>query len=54
LEFYSGGLKRYSTKSMDLRPDSTFFLQQICGGAAGVGCVRKEKVGVELYFRMLR
>jgi hypothetical protein len=43
-------LKRYSTKSMDLRPGSTFFLEQIRGGAAGAGCVWLEKVGVELFF----
>jgi hypothetical protein len=43
-------LKRYSTKSMDLRPGSTFFLEQIRGGAAGAGCVWQEKVGVELFF----
>jgi hypothetical protein len=43
-------LKRYSTKSMDLRPGSTFFLEQIRGGAAEAGCVWQEKVGVELFF----
>jgi hypothetical protein len=35
---------------MDLRPGSTFFLEQIRGGAAGAGCVWQEKVGVELFF----
>jgi hypothetical protein len=43
-------LKRYSTKSMDSRPGSTFFLEQIRGGTAGAGCVWQEKVGVELFF----
>jgi hypothetical protein len=35
---------------MDLRLGSTFFLEQIRGGAAGAGCVWLEKVGVELFF----
>jgi hypothetical protein len=37
---------------MDLRPGSTFFLEQIRGGAAGAGCVWQKKVGVELFFQI--
>jgi hypothetical protein len=44
-------LKRYSTKSMDLRLGSTFFLEEICGGVAGAECVWQEKLRVELFFR---
>jgi hypothetical protein len=40
-------LKRYSTKSMDLRPGSTFFLEQIHGRAI---CVWQEKLAVKLVF----
>jgi hypothetical protein len=37
-------------KTMELGVCSTFFLKQIHGGAAGVGCVWRKKFGVELFF----
>jgi hypothetical protein len=37
-------------KTMELGVYSTFFLKQIHGGAAGVGCVWRRKFGVELFF----
>jgi hypothetical protein len=37
-------------KTMELGVCSTFFLEQIHGGAAGVGCVWRRKFGVELFF----
>jgi hypothetical protein len=37
-------------KTMELGVSSTFFLEQIHGGAAGVGCVWRRKFGVELFF----
>jgi hypothetical protein len=37
-------------KAMELGVCSTFFLEQIHGGAAGVGCVWRRKFGVELFF----
>jgi hypothetical protein len=43
-------LLRYSKKTMELGVCSTFFLEQIHGGAAGVGCVWLRKFGVELFF----
>jgi hypothetical protein len=45
-------LLRHSTKSMDLGSCSTFFSEQICGGAAGAGHVWLEKLGAELVFRI--
>jgi hypothetical protein len=37
-------------KTMELGVCSTFFLEQIHGGAAGVGCVWRRKFGVEPFF----
>jgi hypothetical protein len=37
-------------KTMELGVYSTFFLEQIHGGAAGVRCVWRRKFGVELFF----
>jgi hypothetical protein len=37
-------------KTMELGVCSTFFLEQIHGGAAGVGCVWQKKFGVELFY----
>jgi hypothetical protein len=39
-------LLRYSMKTMELEVYSTLFLQQIHGGAAGVGCVWLRKFEV--------
>jgi hypothetical protein len=36
-------------KTMELGVCSTFFLEQIHGGAAGVGCVWQRKFEVELF-----
>jgi hypothetical protein len=37
-------------KTMELGVCSTFFLEQIHGGAGGVGCVWRRKFGVEQFF----
>jgi hypothetical protein len=37
-------------KTMEVGVCSTFFLEQIHGGAAGVECVWRRKFGVELFF----
>jgi hypothetical protein len=37
-------------KTMELGVCSTFFLEQIHGGAVGVGCVWWRKFGVKLFF----
>jgi hypothetical protein len=37
-------------KTMELGVCSTFFLEQIHGEAAGVGCVWRRKFGVELFY----
>jgi hypothetical protein len=37
-------------KTMELGVCSTFFLEQIHDGAAGIGCVWQRKFGVELFF----
>jgi hypothetical protein len=43
-------LLRHSMKTMELGVSSTFFLEQIHDGAAGVVCVWRRKFGVELFF----
>jgi hypothetical protein len=43
-------LLRRSMKTMESGVCSTFFLEQMHGGAAGVGCVWRRKFGVELFY----
>jgi hypothetical protein len=45
-------LLRYSIKTMELGVCSTFFMEQIHGGAARVVCVWLRKFGVELFFNL--
>jgi hypothetical protein len=43
-------LLRHSMKTMELGVCSTFFLEQIHGGAVGVGCIWWRNFGVKLFF----